>query len=116
MGTVGRKKRTGILKYHKHKSKDCGYISYPTQPDGRRPVEYLPGAYESGEMLEAYNKSVAHWLAEKTVPPWVGNKRRGRRRKVPARTLAELPDGQRHCRRVPGLYRRELQQGGSVVR
>ena len=64
MGTVGRKKRTGILKYHKHKSKGCGYISYPTQPEGRRPVEYLPGAYESGGMLEAYNKSMAHWLAD----------------------------------------------------
>ena len=89
---AGRKARAGILKYSKHKSKGCGFIRYPQQPDGRRPVEYLPGAYESGEMLEAYNKSMGHWLTDKTVPPWVGNKRRTRRRKQPARTLADLPE------------------------
>lgn len=78
----GRKKRTGILAYHKFTKggRVAGRIVYPQQPDGRRPTEYLPGAYESDEMMAAYNRSMGHWLTHKTLPPWVAEKKRRRRR------------------------------------
>lgn len=72
----GGQTRTGILKYSRHKAKRSGVIRYPRQPDGRRPAEYLPGEFESAEMMDAYHRSMAHWLAEGTVPPWVGKGRR----------------------------------------
>ena len=77
----GRKKRTGILAYHKFTKggRVAGRIVYPQQPDGRRPTEYLPGAYESDEMMAAYNRSMGHWLTHKTLPPWVAEKKRRRR-------------------------------------
>ena len=31
MATRGGQKRTGILTYHKHQSRGCGYISYLTE-------------------------------------------------------------------------------------
>ena len=74
----GRKKRTGVLTYYKFSKggRVAGRIIYPQQPDGRRPTEYLPGAYESDEMMAAYKRSMLHWLEHETPPPWVAEKTR----------------------------------------
>ena len=86
----GRKPRTGVLAYHKFtkSGRVAGRIVYPQQPDGRRPTEYLPGAYESAEMMAAYNRSMGHWLTHHTLPPWVAEKKRRRRPPTVRKVLA----------------------------
>ena len=66
-----RPNKSRHLTYRHHSKTDRGYIQYPRQIDGRRPQETFPGKHGSPESRAAYEKSLAHFLAFGTLPPWI---------------------------------------------
>ena len=66
-----RPNKSRHLAYRLHKGKNQGYVQYPRQCDDRRPQETFPGEYGSPESQAAYEKSLAHFLAYGTLPPWI---------------------------------------------
>lgn len=66
-----RPNKSRHLTYRHHSKTDKGYIQYPRQIDGRRPQETFPGKHGSPESRAAYEKSLAHFLAFGTLPPWI---------------------------------------------
>ena len=66
-----RPNKSRHLTYRHHSKTDRGYIQYPRQIDGRRPQETFPGKHGSPESQAAYEKSLAHFLAYGTLPPWI---------------------------------------------